>query len=128
MISDNVVHMNVVLANGTAIDVNATTNPDLWWAMRGAGHNFGVVTSFDLKIHPAEKHPWYYRQYVFTGDRLEALFQELNRFQHNGTSSPQTVAGSFGVYAIDASISTTEVNHCIFRFVSFDFLVLRERA
>lgn len=39
--SDNVVSLNVVQGNGTAIMVNATTNPDLWWAMRGAGHNFG---------------------------------------------------------------------------------------
>ncbi|KAB8235183.1 FAD-binding oxidoreductase [Aspergillus alliaceus] len=96
LISDNIVSLNVVLGNGTATTVNATHNSDLWWAMLGAGHNFGIVTSFDLKIYPAEKRAWYYREYVFTGDHLETLFKELNKFHNNGTMA-QTVAGSFGV-------------------------------
>ena len=38
--------------------VNETNNPDLWWAMRGAGHNFGIVTGFELNIYPAEIQTW----------------------------------------------------------------------
>lgn len=71
---------------------------------------------FDLKIHPAEKHPWYYRQYVFTRDHLEALFQELNKFHDNST---MLVAGSFGVYTIDSSVSKTEVSHCFCLSISW---------
>ena len=70
MISDNIVNMNVVLANGTTVKVNENTNTDLWWAMRGAGHNFGIVTSYDLKIHPVEAETWYYKKYFFKGDQL----------------------------------------------------------
>ena len=58
LISDNLVSLNVVLANGSAIMVNETNNPDLWWATRGAGHNFGIVTRFEFNIYPAEIQTW----------------------------------------------------------------------
>lgn len=52
LISDNFVRLNVVLANGTAIAVSNSSHADLLWAMKGAGHNFGVVTSFEFNIYP----------------------------------------------------------------------------
>jgi FAD/FMN-containing dehydrogenase len=45
LIGDNFVTLNVVLANGTAITVSESSNPDLLWVRKGAGHNFGIVTS-----------------------------------------------------------------------------------
>lgn len=111
LISDNFVSLNVVLANGSAIKVNETTNADLWWAMRGTGHNFGIVTSFELDIYPAEAQTWYYKSYVFTGDQLEPLFKELNEFQNNG-STPKLMAGNFGVYTMHTNVSQTEVSCC----------------
>lgn len=39
----------VVLANGTVIEANKTSNPDLWIALRGGSNNFGIVTRFDLE-------------------------------------------------------------------------------
>ncbi|POS70419.1 hypothetical protein DHEL01_v211189 [Diaporthe helianthi] len=108
LISDNLVSMRLVLANGTAITVDENTNVDLWWALRGAGHNFGVVTSFEMRIHPREGlERWYCRTYVFTHDKLERLFEELISFQED--SLPNTVvAGHFGGYAMDPTFSTTE--------------------
>ncbi|KAJ5691615.1 FAD-binding domain-containing protein [Penicillium malachiteum] len=108
LMSDNIVNMNVVLANETAIMVNETSHSDLWWAMRGVGHNFGIVTSLDIKIYPAKDHAsWYYKQYVFTGAQLEPLFKEPNRF-HNHGISPQAMAALFGLYRMDTNISETE--------------------
>lgn len=52
MVSDNFRQLNVVLANGTAIRVNETSYSDLLWGMKGAGHNFGIVTSFEINIFP----------------------------------------------------------------------------
>ena len=43
----------VVLANGSAVDCSDTQNADLFWALRGAGSNFGIVTSFVFRTFPA---------------------------------------------------------------------------
>ena len=49
---DNLVSAEVVTAAGTLLRASATENPDLFWAIRGGGGNFGVVTSFNLALHP----------------------------------------------------------------------------
>lgn len=49
---DNLLSIDVVTANGKLLTASATESEDLFWAMRGAGHNFGVVTSFEYRLHP----------------------------------------------------------------------------
>jgi hypothetical protein len=49
---DNVRNYEVVLANSSISNINLESNPDLYWALRGGGNNFGIVTRFDLEVHP----------------------------------------------------------------------------
>jgi hypothetical protein len=52
MAIDNLLSVDIVTADGTLRTASASQNEDLFWAVRGAGHNFGVVTSFEYRLHP----------------------------------------------------------------------------
>src|SRR5258708_27295903 len=49
---DNVEAFTLVTADGSLVRANSKENPDLFWALRGGGGNFGVVTEFEVKLHP----------------------------------------------------------------------------
>ncbi len=49
---DNVEGFTLVAADGSIVRANASENADLFWALRGGGGNFGVVTEFEVRLHP----------------------------------------------------------------------------
>ena len=69
---DNVIWAEVVTADARILSCSAEQNADLFWGLRGAGANFGVVTEFEYKLHPVSK--------VFGGMILHSLGEEVLRF------------------------------------------------
>ncbi|KAF2672012.1 FAD-binding domain-containing protein [Microthyrium microscopicum] len=78
LLIENVLSMNVVLADGSLRTI-AAADEDLWFAFRGAGHNFGVVTSVTAKTHPVprDQNNASVGALLFTEDKLEALIQAV---------------------------------------------------
>jgi len=50
---DNLLSVDLVTADGRLVTASSTDNEDLFWGVRGGGGNFGIVTSFEFKVHPA---------------------------------------------------------------------------
>lgn len=76
---DNLLSLNLITSNGSAIKVTPDMS-DLWWALRGAGPNFGIVTSATMKAHPVPKsqNGAWLGPLIFTEDKIEALVQAIN--------------------------------------------------
>lgn len=76
---DNLLSLNLITSNGSSIKVTPDMS-DLWWALRGAGPNFGIVTSATMKAYPtpkAQNGAWL-GPLIFTEDKIEALVQAIN--------------------------------------------------
>jgi len=70
---DHVVAAELVLADGTFIRTDAYNHPDLFWAVRGAGGNFGIVTSLELDAYPLRE--VVFSDMVFDGSDIAPLLQ-----------------------------------------------------
>jgi FAD/FMN-containing dehydrogenase len=79
LLADQILEARVVLADGSAVTASSESNPDLYWALRGAGHNFGIVTGLKYKVYDASTGPlWTQISLIFKGDKLEDFFAASN--------------------------------------------------
>ncbi len=92
---DNILEVDVVLADGSFVTANATNHPDLFWAVRGGGGNFGVVTTFLFKLNPIDM--------VYAGPMLWELDKaaEVMRFYRDFiTKAPEDIYGFFAFLSV----------------------------
>ena len=92
---DNLLSVDVVLADGRFVTASAQHNEDLFWAVRGGGGNFGVVTSFEFRLHPVHT--------VFAGPTLWPLDQAaevMSRYREFIVNAPDEVNGFFAFMVV----------------------------
>jgi hypothetical protein len=92
---DNLLAADVVLANGKFVVASAEENPDLFWAIRGGGGNFGVVTSFLFQAHSV--------QTVCAGPMLWSLDQAedlMKWYRDFITQAPEAINGFFAFLTV----------------------------
>ncbi|XVV10766.1 FAD-binding oxidoreductase [Actinoplanes sp. CA-131856] len=84
--ADSVVSADVVTADGVARTVSAEQHPDLFWALRGGGGNFGIVTSLEFRLFPVDR--------VFSGMSfypLERAHDTLDAYRRWAADEPDTM-------------------------------------
>ncbi|KAM0332090.1 hypothetical protein ACHAQA_002361 [Verticillium albo-atrum] len=86
LIADQVLSFDIVLADGTLQTVDSSS--DLWWALRGAGHNFGIITSVTSKVYDIVHTDWAIETIVFSGDKVEAVYEATNQHLLKNGSQP----------------------------------------
>lgn len=88
---DNLLETDLVLADGSFVTANAEENEDLYWAMRGGGGNFGVVTSFTFKAHPVST--------VYAGPMLWHLDKAVEVMEWYREFIPKAPEDLYGFFA-----------------------------
>ncbi|KAI9651182.1 hypothetical protein NHQ30_001219 [Ciborinia camelliae] len=74
MVIDNLLEAEIVLADGRIVTCSIHQEPDLFWAIRGAGIGFGVATSFTYRLHPQPNRVWG-GMLVFPREKLEKIVE-----------------------------------------------------
>jgi len=94
---DNILEVEMVLADGRVVTANAKQNADLYWAVRGGGGNFGVVTSFLFRAHPI--HTDYAGPMLWA---LEDTAEILRWYQSLIAKAPTNLNGFFALLTVPA--------------------------
>ncbi|KAI5836984.1 hypothetical protein DFP73DRAFT_487985 [Morchella snyderi] len=78
---DSLLSVQLTTATGETMTVSETSQPELFWGLRGAGHNFGIVTEATYRIHDAANEGMQYKADVyFDPEYLKEVFQALNDY------------------------------------------------
>jgi FAD/FMN-containing dehydrogenase len=95
---DNLLSVDMILADGSFVTANEHANPDLFWAVRGGGGNFGVVTSFEFRLHPVKT--------VYAGPTfwpLDDSAEVMKAYRDFILGAPEHVNGFFAFLTIPPS-------------------------
>jgi FAD/FMN-containing dehydrogenase len=103
---DNLLEVDMVLADGQFITANAVQNNDLFWAVRGGGGNFGVVTSFLFQGHPVKT--------VYGGPmfwEMEHAREVMRYWRDLILNGPEEINGWFGFHTVPPVAMFPEEHH-----------------
>jgi FAD/FMN-containing dehydrogenase len=92
---DNLLSVDVVLADGRVVTADEHAHPDLFWAVRGGGGNFGVVTSFEFRAHPVKT--------VYAGPTfwsLDESIEVMQAYREFILGAPEHVNGFFAFLTV----------------------------
>jgi len=109
-VCDDVVNYEVVLSNGEIVNANATTNPDLFSALKGGGNNFGIVTRFDMRVFK-QHNMWGGKQFYFQPQFPEQI-DSLVDYLQNPTDTNIHICLSMGYAAAFGDIVCTNDIFC----------------
>lgn len=105
--SDAVRSARVALWNGTIVDASADTNEDLFWGLRGAGQNFGIVIAAVFETYSATNGGQQYSSdMIFSADKLEAILDVTNRLLTPELDPTLSVAMAIGSNPETLEVST----------------------
>lgn len=105
---DNVKSVDIVTADGRLLRAGADENPDLYWAVRGGGGNFGVVTNFEFGLHPMSRT-------VVAGNLVFPLAearQVLNVYAEYAATAPDEMYADGGLISRPGEFSGVVIGIC----------------
>ncbi|KAG2053674.1 FAD-binding domain-containing protein [Suillus hirtellus] len=95
---DNLVEVQVVLCNGESVKASAERNSDLFFAIRGGGNNFGIVTSFTVKTYPLG--PIYRNMLTFPIDKSAKVKETIMNFIDKCKDKKAAIVGAYRHFCI----------------------------
>ena len=104
---DNLLAVELVTADGRIVRASPDEHPDLFWGLRGAGPNFGIVTSFEFRLHPLD-HPITFGAVTHPLDRARELAALWRDLAENG---PDELFLSFGTDNADGGSAYVTALH-----------------
>lgn len=90
---DNIVRAEIVLADGSIVEASEKSNPDLFWAIRGAGHCFGVITKFTFRAHEQKNAIWSGQMVFSAAEHLDAVINFANELTAKGNPDVAMLMG-----------------------------------
>jgi hypothetical protein len=95
---DNLVSADVVLADGSFVTASESSHPELFWALRGGGGNFGVVTSFTFRSHPVGENGIVYAGPVLYD--IDDTAEVMRWYREFEPAQPEDLSGWIGLITI----------------------------
>jgi len=102
---DNNMGVDIVTAEGKLLRATATENPDLYWAVRGGGGNFGIVTNFEFQLHDMDPEITTFA-YTFP---IENAVDAINFFWEYNETAPDELSGSVGLRRGPDGVATVSI-------------------